>query len=357
MASENMGLVPTQRMDNNLNSQAHFQNNNNPLRFGRGSSNPGSKPGFMDDKLFSIDHRERGYFSPELRRGSDVIGAYEEGPTSSKQGGSRHWRGGGAVSTPSSEDEEEEEEEEDEDDDDEEEGDGEVLRLVGIGGKNSDSSGFEDKIGVGIIKDHASFGSSTRPMMIKDGGILQPGSDANRVSTSENDQQGRVGNFQKMVTVAEHDGDMYYSQLLQGTEGTSQGQKDIAGDNSCGFDGRKDSSVSNDPGGSLRAIFSDPITGALMDDAIILPCGHSFGSGGTQQVIKMKACYTCSHPVTEDSVAPNLSLRSAVQAFRREEDLQMYKASKRRRERTGVTVVIYLSQIRLEQEVYNFHLL
>lgn len=96
--------------------------------------------------------------------------------------------------------------------------------------------------------------------MIKDGGILQPGSDANRVSTSENDQQGRVGNFQKMVTVAEHDGDMYYSQLLQGTEGTSQGQKDIAGDNSCGFDGRKDSSVSNDPGGSLRAIFSDPIT-------------------------------------------------------------------------------------------------
>ncbi|KAL2897979.1 U-box domain-containing protein 62 [Bienertia sinuspersici] len=136
-----------------------------------------------------------------------------------------------------------------------------------------------------------------------------------------------------MVTVAEHDGDMYYLQLLQGTEGSSQGQKDIAGDNGCGFNGRKDSSVSSDPGESLRAIFSDPITGALMDDAMILPCGHSFGSGGVQQVIKMKACYTCSHSVAEDSIAPNLSLRVAVQAFRREEDLQMYKASKRRRER------------------------
>lgn len=103
-------------------------------------------------------------------------------------------------------------------------------------------------------------GSSTRQMMIKDGGILQPVGDANRVSTSGNDQQGRVGNLQKMVTVAEHDGDMYYLPLLQGAEGSSHSQKDIAGDNGCGFNGRKESSVSSDPGDSLRAIFSDPIT-------------------------------------------------------------------------------------------------
>ncbi|CAO2816054.1 unnamed protein product [Amaranthus hypochondriacus] len=168
---------------------------------------------------------------------------------------------------------------------------------------------------------------------MKDGAIFQTGVDTNSVCTSENDQQERVGHIQKMVTVAEHDSDMYYLQLLQETEGSSQGQKDVAGDNGFGFNGRKDNTASSDPGESLRAIFSDPITGALMDDAMILPCGHSFGGGGIQQVIKSKACATCLHPVTEDSVAPNLSLRTAVQAFRREEDLQMYKASKRRRER------------------------
>ena len=27
--------------------------------------------------------------------------------------------------------------------------------------------------------------------------------------------------------------------------------------------------------------------GALMDDAVILPCGHSFGGGGIQHVIGM----------------------------------------------------------------------
>lgn len=342
MASENMGLVPTQRMENNLNSQLIFQNNTNPLRFGRGAGNPGSKPGYVDDKLFSIDHREKGYFSPELRRGGDgvVVGVYEEGPASPRQGGSRNWNGAGAgsASTPSSG--EEDEEEEDDEEEDNEEGDVEELGLVGIGGKNSHSSGcgvssscIGDKLGGGTSKDHASYSSSTRQLMIKDGAILQQGGDVNRVVTSENDQQGRVGHFQKMGTVAEHDGDMYYLQLLQGTEGSSQDQKGTAGDNGCGFYGRKDSSVCSDPGESLRAIFSDPITGALMDDAMILPCGHSFGSGGIQQVLKMKACCTCSHPVTEDSVAPNLSLRIAVQAFRREEDLQMYKASKRRRER------------------------
>lgn len=100
-----------------------------------------------------------------------------------------------------------------------------------------------------------------------------------------------------------------------------------------------------------------------------------------------KACYTCSHPISEETVAPNLckssyqrsntlglinicssidilcelphfvfaavtstlvsvsfilffllslifsALRTAIQAFRREEDLLMYRASKRRRER------------------------
>ncbi|XP_040365809.1 U-box domain-containing protein 62 isoform X2 [Rosa chinensis] len=66
---------------------------------------------------------------------------------------------------------------------------------------------------------------------------------------------------------------------------------------------------------------------------MILPCGHSFGAGGVQQVITMKACFTCSQSISEDSIAPNLSLRSAVQAFRHEEELHFYLSSKRKRER------------------------
>lgn len=166
MASENMGLIPTpRRMENNLNSQLLFQNNNTPLRFGRAPGNQGSKPGYMEDKLFTMDHRERGYFSPEIRRTvGDGEGVYGEGLASPRRGGARNWNGSGAASTPSSGEEEEEEEEEDDDEDDEE-GDGEVLGLVGIGGKNShssacggSSSGIEDKIGGGNSKDHALFG-------------------------------------------------------------------------------------------------------------------------------------------------------------------------------------------------------
>nr|GME12701.1 U-box domain-containing protein 62-like [Ipomoea batatas] len=136
------------------------------------------------------------------------------------------------------------------------------------------------------------------------------------------------------VTVADTNGAIYYSQYLQGT-GVSSGQKDIVviDNNGCGFSGRKEGSYSSESGEPLRAILSDPITGALMDDGVILPCGHSFGNGGVEHVIRTKSCYNCAQPVSEDSVAPNLSLRAAVQAFRREEELQVNRPPKRRKER------------------------
>ncbi|KAL3652299.1 hypothetical protein CASFOL_001980 [Castilleja foliolosa] len=131
-------------------------------------------------------------------------------------------------------------------------------------------------------------------------------------------------------------GEMYYSQYLNGTEGpsTSSGQKDVLVlENGCGFSGSKESSYRSDCGDSLRVILSDPVTGTLMEDAMILPCGHSYGSSGIQEVVRKKACCTCSQPVSEGSIAPNLSLRIAVQAFKREEELQANHMSKRRRER------------------------
>ncbi|KAJ4821688.1 RING/U-box superfamily protein [Rhynchospora pubera] len=82
----------------------------------------------------------------------------------------------------------------------------------------------------------------------------------------------------------------------------------------------------------LRSHFSDPLTGALMDDAMILPCGHSYGRAGMLQVHTMKACCKCSHPVSQDLVRPNFALRSAVQAFVCEEEAHLRKVSKRRRD-------------------------
>ncbi|OAY70452.1 U-box domain-containing protein 62 [Ananas comosus] len=96
--------------------------------------------------------------------------------------------------------------------------------------------------------------------------------------------------------------------------------------------------------------------GTLMDDAMILPCGHSFGSSGMQHVYRMvslrKACCKCAQSISEDSVRPNfgmillstciqtvyfdkkkMALRSAVQAFLREEESHSLKASKRKRDR------------------------
>ncbi|XP_075502596.1 U-box domain-containing protein 62-like isoform X2 [Primulina tabacum] len=131
-------------------------------------------------------------------------------------------------------------------------------------------------------------------------------------------------------------GEMYYQTYLNQADGpsSSSGHKDTVGmENGCTFSGRKDNLCLTESGESLRGILSDPLTGKLMDDAMILPCGHSFGSGGIEQIIRTKACCTCSQPVSENSIAPNLSLRLAVQAFQREEELQVIHTSKRRKER------------------------
>lgn len=103
--------------------------------------------------------------------------------------------------------------------------------------------------------------------MLKNGNVGQSAND----STSENRQlQGslRLGGYHDAVTIAEPDGELYYSQYLQGTEGNSavpasaSGHKDavVVADNNCGFSGRKDVSISSESGESLRAILSDPIT-------------------------------------------------------------------------------------------------
>ncbi|XP_057851442.1 U-box domain-containing protein 62 isoform X2 [Cryptomeria japonica] len=127
--------------------------------------------------------------------------------------------------------------------------------------------------------------------------------------------------------------DNYYTQLLQSP--VPLAQKDAGVDEGGAFAEKKGTVPSTEsPETSLRTILSDPLTGTLMDDATILSCGHSFGSGGLQHVLE-RVCCSCGQQVTSDSMAPNHALRAAVQAYRREEEFQSMssKSAKRRRDK------------------------
>ncbi|KAF5752627.1 hypothetical protein HS088_TW01G00542 [Tripterygium wilfordii] len=358
MSSEEVSLVPSQ---NGLNSHAQLLFSDDTLRFNCGPhrvGDPGPKAtrelsAFIDgNKMFS------GFSSQGGPDSFPRTSIYGEGPDHRRQeipSETRNWAsfGNGSAATPSG-DESEDDDEDDEDDDEADlDADHEINGIVATvddgsrnntapsstGAKNSNAhkySSFRDNIG--NEKPHlSSFGSSRESVMVKDSQNV-----SNAVQSQQHGRMVGGGIYHNAVTVADHDGgDVYYSQYLQGAEVgsgrggcVSGGRKDIGvGDNGCDFNGRKEGSFSSESGENLRTILSDPVTGTLMDDAMILPCGHSFGGGGIQHIVRTKACCTCSQPVSEDSISPNLSLRAAVQAFRREEELQFYRSPKRRKER------------------------
>ncbi|XP_031373692.1 U-box domain-containing protein 62-like isoform X1 [Punica granatum] len=267
-----------------LSSQQLLFQDDPSLRFARVGGDPGPKPRELGAPSYIRDR----YFAPqgaEFRRS-----LYPDGPDLREP----RWNGGS--DTPSGGDATDGNEDDDDDDDDED--------------------------------VHAG-----RKVAAKDAKSTQPMNNARASSTEIHHHQGRMGNYANTVTIAEPDGELFYSQYLRGSEASESRQKDVPVENTCGFSGRKDVAFQSDSGEPLRAILSDPVTGALMDDAMILPCGHSFGSGGMQHVIGTKACPTCSQSVSEESILPNHSLRAAVQAFRREEDVLFNRSLKRRRDR------------------------
>lgn len=350
MASDGMDLVPPQqRMENGLSSQMVYQDDSLQYCSGTGASqqpthDPGRKPrvqvgGFVNDKLFTVDQRER-YFRVQ---GSEFRRMYDPpGHPPRDRPDNQDWNAHGSTGTPSgdgSEGDEDDDEDDDDEEEDDDEGDGEVEGLVAAedGNKNNNSSGSVQSssekirnVKANLQKHNSSFGPSRRVPMKDNGGVHSVNNFRGSLS-EQHHQQGRMNHYENAITIAEPD--IYYAQILQGQDGSTIGQKEVGGENGCGFNGRKDASMSVESGESLRVILSDPITGTLMDDAMILSCGHSFGSVGLQHILKMKSCCACSRSISEDSVSPNLALRSAVQAFRREEELQSSKASKRRRER------------------------
>ncbi|TYG72366.1 hypothetical protein ES288_D04G015100v1 [Gossypium darwinii] len=312
------------------------------------TTRPGPKTreltGFIDDKMFSFppsqpsEFRSSNIFSAAAATADAASADRRDPPNHHHRNWERSARGFSTNSGDDESDEDDVDDEEDEDDDGHDGGDGDQNdnnhnNSININNRSNSGnetvsnagSGNPEKMGNGKAK-HSFVGGSCRELVVKEGGIGQGVREGN--------------NYQNAVTIAGPDGDIYYTQFLLVGEGSAasgggNGQKDILVENGggYGFSGRKDVPFFSESGESLRDILSDPVTRALMDDAMILPCGHSFGAAGIQHVLRMKACCICSDSVSEELVAPNLSLQAAVQAFRREEELQFYRSPKRRRER------------------------
>ncbi|CAM6127631.1 unnamed protein product [Calypogeia fissa] len=86
---------------------------------------------------------------------------------------------------------------------------------------------------------------------------------------------------------------------------------------------------------SLRSVLSDPISGALLEDAMVGPCGHSSGGETLKRVYDTNLCSSCGIVLEVRSLIPNLALREAALAYRREAQnrmLQGARAAKRRKE-------------------------
>uniref|UniRef100_A0A1D1ZDR7 U-box domain-containing protein 62 n=1 Tax=Anthurium amnicola TaxID=1678845 RepID=A0A1D1ZDR7_9ARAE len=352
MASERMDLAPLQRAENGLRSMAAFQDES--AQFSRGGGDPAAaaaaaaqKPRTArfvvegNDKVFAPDRDSRFFRAEET--GLQAFAYRSPGRTGPDQGIRGHdWNAEGSNGTSSGEgsdgmEDEDDDEDQDEEDDVDDEGDDDVVGLVCTeDGSNKNQYNSSSSLQSSSEKTHqdtvdlherySSFGSS-RGALVKDGN-----SSNGKGSFSEQQQKlGQAGHYDKRVPCAEPD--LYHAQIMHEGDGLGGTPKELGRENGFGSSWRKDISLSVDSGESVRTHLSDPITGFLMDDAMILSCGHSYGISGLQHVTRMKACSKCQQPVLEEKVLPNLALRLAVQAFRREQDSQSSKVSKRRRDR------------------------
>ncbi|KAJ3691431.1 hypothetical protein LUZ61_020595 [Rhynchospora tenuis] len=63
---------------------------------------------------------------------------------------------------------------------------------------------------------------------------------------------------------------------------------------------------------SLRGVLSDSSSGAFLEDAMVVTCGHSFGGQTLKKVIEMARCAICNAEVDPKSLIPNIALRAAA---------------------------------------------
>lgn len=145
MSSEEIGLVPDQRIQNSLSSPLVFQDDS--LRFNCGApqrrvGDPGPKTrelsGFIDEKMFALES-DRFFTSPAADFRRNVYGDCSDRRDPPD---TRNWNGNGSTTTPSGDesDGDDDEDEDEDDDDDDVEGDAEVEELVGVDDGNKRNS-------------------------------------------------------------------------------------------------------------------------------------------------------------------------------------------------------------------------
>lgn len=91
---------------------------------------------------------------------------------------------------------------------------------------------------------------------------------------------------------------------------------------------------------SLRSVLSDPVSGAFLEDAMVVSCGHSFGGHMLKKVLDMARCTLCNAEIetSSDSLIPNLALRAAAAAVKNGDDRRLFHNAalrKRRKDENG----------------------
>ncbi|KAJ9709523.1 hypothetical protein PVL29_001144 [Vitis rotundifolia] len=88
---------------------------------------------------------------------------------------------------------------------------------------------------------------------------------------------------------------------------------------------------------SLRSVLSDPLSGAFLEDAMVVSCGHSFGGLMLRKVIEMSRCTLCNAEIETSSLIPNHALRAAAAAVKHEDDRRLFHnaALRKRRKEVG----------------------
>ncbi|XP_017220226.1 uncharacterized protein LOC108197193 isoform X2 [Daucus carota subsp. sativus] len=87
---------------------------------------------------------------------------------------------------------------------------------------------------------------------------------------------------------------------------------------------------------SLRSILSDPLSGAFLEDAMFVSCGHSFGGMMLRKVIEISKCALCNADIDSGSLIPNHALRAAATAVKYEDDKRLFHNSTLRKRRKEV---------------------
>ncbi|KAL0358239.1 UNVERIFIED_CONTAM: U-box domain-containing protein 62 [Sesamum calycinum] len=108
---------------------------------------------------------------------------------------------------------------------------------------------------------------------------------------------------------------------------------------------------------SLRSVLSDPLSGAFLEDAMLVSCGHSFGGLMLRKVIEMSKCTLCNSEIEAGSLIPNHALRAAALAVKQEDDRRLFHnvaLRKRRKEASEQRENGDLTPENGSLKVYNF---